>query len=103
MGWARLVLVISGLWIFSIMAGAQPSVLRSAIMFTCIASGEVLNRKTSIYNSLSFSAFLVLCYNPFWLWDAGFQLSYKVYQFIFKIKTVVKWLIKTNDADYCRI
>ena len=70
------VFIITGLWVFSFMAGASPSVLRSAVMFTCVVLGASINRKTSLYNSLAASAFLLLCYNPFWLWDAGFQLSY---------------------------
>ena len=74
--WLRPLLVITGLWIFTFLAGAQPSVLRSALMFTCIAAAESLSRKTSMYNTLSLSAFILLCYNPFWLWDVGFQLSY---------------------------
>jgi competence protein ComEC len=74
--WVSPLIIISGLWLFSFLAGAQPSVLRSAVMFSCLALGEGLNRKTNIYNSLAFSAFILLCYNPYWLWDTGFQLSY---------------------------
>jgi competence protein ComEC len=74
--WVQPVLVIAGLWLFSCIAGGSPSVLRSAVMFTCLVIGVHLNRKIAIYNSLAASAFLLLCYNPFWLWDAGFQLSY---------------------------
>jgi len=74
--WAVPLLLITGLWIFTLLAGAQPSVLRSAIMFSCIVVGNSLSRKSSIYNSLALSAFILLCYNPYWLWDAGFQLSY---------------------------
>jgi len=51
-------------------------VLRSAVMFTCIVIAQNFSRKTSIYNTLAFSAFILLCYDPYWLWDAGFQLSY---------------------------
>lgn len=74
--WLKPLLIITGLWAFSLLAGAQPSVLRSALMFTFIVLGETLNRKTSVYNSMAVSAFLLLCINPFWLWDVGFQLSY---------------------------
>lgn len=70
------VLLITCLWIFSLMAGASASVLRSAVMFTCIITGNVFERKSGIYNSLAASAFLLLCYNPYFLWDIGFQLSY---------------------------
>ena len=74
--WLRPVIIVLGLWLFSLLAGAQPSILRSAIMFTCIVLGENLSKKTSIYNTLALSAFILLCYNPYWLWDVGFQLSY---------------------------
>jgi competence protein ComEC len=74
--WLNPVIIIAGLWLFSLLAGGQPSVLRSAVMFTCIVSAESLSRRTSIYNTLAFSAFVLLCINPYWLWDVGFQLSY---------------------------
>lgn len=74
--WVVPIIIIAFLWLFSLLAGAQPSVLRSALMFTCIVLGENLSRKTSIYNTLSLSAFILLCINPFFLWDVGFQLSY---------------------------
>lgn len=74
--WLAPLLIISCLWLFSLLAGAQPSVLRSALMFTCIVTGESLTRRTNIYNTLAVSAFVLLCYNPFWLWDTGFRLSY---------------------------
>ena len=74
--WLRPLVIICGLWLFSLLAGAQPSILRSAVMFTCIVAGESLTKRTSIYNNLALSAFLLLCFNPYWLWDVGFQLSY---------------------------
>ncbi len=74
--WLRPLLIIAALWMFSILSGASPSALRSALMFSCIAIGESFSKQTSVYNTLSASAFLLLCYDPFWLWDAGFQLSY---------------------------
>jgi len=76
LAWIRFLLIISALWLFSLLAGAQPSVLRSALMFSVIAGGEVVVRKTNIFNTLAFSAIILLCINPFWLWDVGFQLSY---------------------------
>ena len=68
--------IISCLWIFSLLTGASASVLRSAVMFTCIIIGKTIKRQSSIYNSLATSAFILLCYNPYFLWDVGFQLSY---------------------------
>jgi len=72
----QVVLILSCLWLFSLLTGASASVLRSAVMFTFITIGKNLDKKSSIYNSLAASAFVMLCYNPCFLWDVGFQLSY---------------------------
>ena len=70
------ILIITSLWIFAILTGASASVLRSAVMFTFIALGKLLSRDSSMVNSLAGSALMLLCYDPFLLWDVGFQLSY---------------------------
>jgi competence protein ComEC len=74
--YAQVIIILSSLWLFSLLTGASASVLRSAVMFTCIVLGKHFFTQSSIYNSLAASAFLLLCYNPFFLWDVGFQLSY---------------------------
>jgi competence protein ComEC len=45
-------------------------------MFTVIVTGKYYFKQSSVYNSLAASAFILLCYNPYYLWDVGFQLSY---------------------------
>ncbi len=72
----KVVFILSGLWIFSLLTGGGPSIMRAAVMFSCLVIGQSLNRKTSAYNSLAASAFILLCINPYFLWDVGFQLSY---------------------------
>jgi competence protein ComEC len=95
----RIVLVLSGLWLFTFLAGAQASVVRSAVMFSCIALGEALARKTFIYNTLALSAFVLLCINPFWLWDVGFQLSYAaVASIVTFYKPIYHWMYLPNKA-----
>jgi competence protein ComEC len=97
--WLHPVLVITGLWTFSVLAGAQPSILRSAVMFTTIVIGNSLAKKSSIYNSLALSAFLLLCLNPFWLWDVGFQLSYSaVLSIVLFMKPIYNWLYFKNKV-----
>jgi competence protein ComEC len=95
--WFSPIMIIGGLWLFSFIAGAQPSVLRSALMFTCIILADGFSRKTSIYNSLAFSAFVLLCVNPFWLWDVGFQLSYSaVLSIVIFMKPIYNWFYVKN-------
>ncbi len=94
---ARLVLILLCLWAFALLTGASGSVLRSAFMFSFIATGMAFNKKASIYNSISASAFLLLCYNPFLLWDVGFQLSYfAVLGIVISQPYIVKWFYFKN-------
>lgn len=100
--WLRPVLIIAGLWMFSLLAGAQPSILRSAVMFTCIVVGESLSRRPSIFNTMAVSAFILLCINPYWLWDVGFQLSYAaVLSIIIFMRPIYNWFyIKNKLLDF---
>ena len=59
--WLRPIFILTGLWLFSLLAGAQPSVLRSAFMFTCIVLGDSFARKSSIYNTLALIS-IITCY-----------------------------------------
>jgi competence protein ComEC len=72
----KAVCLICCLWIFTLLTGESASVLRSAIVLTCIIIGKGFDKKSSIYNSLAVSAFILLCFNPYLLWDVGFQVSY---------------------------
>lgn len=70
------ILSILILWVFSFLTGGSPSVLRSAIMFTFVISGRMINRNGSVFNSLTASALFLSACDPFVLWDAGFLLSH---------------------------
>ena len=68
--------LLLGIWFFALLTGASPSVMRAATMFSLITIADALDRRSSIYNTLAGSAFLLLCLQPTILWDIGFQLSY---------------------------
>ncbi len=93
----RLLFVLAGLWLFALITGASPSVVRAALMFTFIIIGSVFNKKGSVYNSIATSAFFLLCYNPFLLWEVGFQLSYlAVIGIVMAQKPISNWLYFKN-------
>jgi len=59
--------------------------------------GESLGRRTNIYNTLAASAFCLLLYNPYFLWDVGFQLSYTaVLSIVLFMKPVYQWMYFKN-------
>ena len=76
------VLVILFLWSYAIIAGLSPSVVRAVTMFTALSIGLQLNRPSNIYNTLVISMFFLLLFNPLYLFEIGFQLSYLAVFFI---------------------
>ena len=70
------ILLVFILWGFAIIAGLSPSVVRAVTMFSIITVAMHLKRSTNIYNTLAISAFLLLLFNPKFLFNVGFQLSY---------------------------
>jgi len=85
------------MWCFAILTGVPPSVNRAAVMFTFLGVGEMINKKMPVYNNLAASAFALLCCNPSWLWDVGFQLSYlAVLSLVIFYKPIVDKIVVTN-------
>ena len=72
---ASFIIVIS-LWLFALIAGLSASVVRAVAMFTAITVGMYSNRPSNIYNTLFISMFFLLIFNPNYLFEVGFQLSY---------------------------
>jgi competence protein ComEC len=64
------------IWGFGLLSGASPSVIRAVVMFSILALGQVLSRKNNGMNNLILSAIILLMYDPYYLFDIGFQLSY---------------------------
>lgn len=100
---ARVILILIGLWFFALLTGAPPSVMRAAVMFSFISIGTLLGKRSSIYNSLSASAFFLLCFDPYIFWDVGFQLSYlAVIGIVTLQKSIYQWFYSKNIiVDYC--
>lgn len=100
--WAKVVLVIVGLWAFALITGAAPSVLRASTMFTFLTIGIYNRTPSSIYNNLSISAFLLLVWNPYLLYSVGFQLSYCAVLGIvyFQPKVYRLWYAPHRVLDY---
>jgi competence protein ComEC len=74
--WIFTIIVLILLWAYAIFTGLSSTVLRATVMFSFIQIGTTINRQHNIYNILALSALGLLCYNPYWLVDVGFQLSY---------------------------
>jgi competence protein ComEC len=72
----RYFLTILFLIVYCIMTGGRPSVVRATIMAVVLLFGLAIDRDSDILNSLAVSALALLIFNPFYLFDPGFQLSF---------------------------
>lgn len=72
----QLILTLTFLWGFAILAGLSASVVRAVVMFSFVAIGQFFNRNTNTVNSIAVSMLVLLIANPMFLFDIGFQLSY---------------------------
>ena len=73
---AQLAFGTIALGIFVALTGLQASVLRAAIMGFGALLALVTQRKVKPLGSLLVAATLLLIFNPLWIWDLGFQLSF---------------------------
>ncbi len=87
----KTLLLILLMWGFAVLAGLSPSVVRAVTMFSFIAIGMQMRRKTSVLNSLFISLFILLLINPYFIFQVGFQLSYLA---VFAIVTIQPKLFK---------
>jgi competence protein ComEC len=62
--------------LFLSLTGFQPAVLRAVIMGFAALIGLALKRKVMQLGSLLLAATLLLLFNPLWIWDLGFELSF---------------------------
>jgi competence protein ComEC len=106
MGRAQQLIALVAIWAFAFLTGATPSVLRATVMFSAWIVGRLILRPNNGYNVLAASAFVLLFFNPYFLYHVGFQLSYAAvlgmmlfYPMILKVMPAIKnrWLRELNN------
>ena len=98
----KLIVILCSLWLFGILAGLAPSVVRSVTMFSFVAIGQHLRRSVNMYHTLLVSILLILLVQPAFLFDVGFQLSYLALFFILWLHPLLSrlWEPKNKISKY---
>jgi len=98
----RAVLVVGGIWLFALLAGAGPPVLRAATMFSLFSIGRLLYLPKNVWNILAATALLMLCLDTRALFSVGFQLSYTAVAAIvyFQPRISQVWALPKGPLDY---
>ncbi|MEQ8682614.1 MAG: ComEC/Rec2 family competence protein [Cyclobacteriaceae bacterium] len=105
-GWGKVVFVAIALgviWCYALITGFSPSVMRASTMFSVIILAETSKKKSNIYNSLGLAAFILLMYNPYFIFDVGFQLSFIAVLGIVMLQPPIYRLLSMPNKllDYC--
>ncbi len=99
-GWGNRIrnpLMIILLWWYVWITGLSIPAVRAGLMMTFFLLGGILNRDGDRYNTLAASAFCMLVYQPFWLFDIGFQLSYVAVWFLLYLQPRLNSLIDVRN------
>lgn len=98
----RIIITLLSLWMFSLIAGLSPSVVRSAAMFSFLAIGTVINRQNNMFHTIIVSLLIILLAEPGFIFDIGFQLSYLALFFIIWLQPMLKklWTPKNKITTY---
>lgn len=67
---------VTALLIFLGLTGFQPAVVRAVLMGLAVLIALRTKRKIAPLNALLIAGTLLLIFNPLWIWDIGFQLSF---------------------------
>lgn len=78
--------IIALLAFYALLTGLSASISRAVVMFSILLAGKVWRKRSSPYNILALSAFLLLLWEPYWILNVGFQLSYLAVLGIFYIQ-----------------
>ncbi|WP_026968665.1 ComEC/Rec2 family competence protein [Algoriphagus terrigena] len=94
-----LVLVVVLIWIYAVLTGFSPSVIRAATMFSLLTAGQMRDRKPSPWNILAFSALIMIVMDPAVIFEVGFQLSYLAVGGILLLQPLIlRWWLPRNRA-----
>lgn len=92
------IVVLIIVWIYAGVTGLSPSILRAVFMFSILTCSELASRNYNSINALFFTGFAVLIYDPFTLYDIGFQLSFLAMLGIFLFYKRIEVFIYTQNA-----
>jgi competence protein ComEC len=85
------------LWVYALLTGFSPSVVRAVFMFSVLILSQETGGNYAPINVLFFTAFILILFNPFVIYDIGFQLSYLAMLGIYSLyKPIAAWYITKN-------
>ncbi len=96
-------LALGIIWLYALLTGMHPPVVRGAIMASLFLTAELLGRQRSAITALAFAAAIMVGLSPYILGDAAFQLSFLAMSglvFLFPaLKSLGRKTVKTTIGE----
>ena len=90
-----LIFTILGIWFYVALSGFEAPLIRAGIMATFAFLAQRMGRLSFSWRILTLTCLIMLIYNPLWLSDTGFILSY--------VSTASLMLFQTKINNYLKI
>lgn len=96
------VITVLMLWLYVIVTGLSPSVVRAVIMATCLAGAQLLERRYASMHALLLAAIIILAVDPVQLFMPGFQMSFAAVAAIIIFYPLVTgpWLYRISSRPF---
>jgi len=103
-GWNKIFITL-GLVVFTLLSGGKASVIRASLMAIIYIFAPLFNRRPNTWNIIALAAFLILIFQPNYLFELGFQLSFTavisiIYFYNLLNKILTKKLQVTNIKQF---
>ncbi len=92
------IMILLILWFYAFITGFSPSVTRAVLMFSILIGAQLFSRNYNSINSLALAALILLVWNPLYLFDPGFQLSFLAMFGIFMIYEKLEGLFYIRNS-----
>ncbi|WP_262249246.1 ComEC/Rec2 family competence protein [Parapedobacter soli] len=93
----KFILLLLAVWGYALLTGFSPPALRASIMVSFVMAATIFGQQNRIYNSIAASAFFLLLYQPKFIVDVGFQLSYLAVLGIVFLHPLMRRFISNNN------
>lgn len=97
--------IVSGiliLFLYTLMTGFPPSIVRASVMFVLILAGKLMYREANGISLIFAAGLLILIFKPEFLCDVGFQLSFLVTLGLMICIPSVNKLLKPYDRGFIK-
>ena len=87
--------ILGILFVYNLLCGFAPSVFRASVMSLCLMLGMLLGERNDNVSNISFAGVIILIFQPLYLFDVGFLLSFgAVFGIFIFAKTFEKLFVK---------